>query len=490
MAASSPLVFVTVGTDHHPFDRLIGWVDAWAAERGAAVRCIVQHGRSKAPSFAEARAFLPPAELARLLGEATVVVAHGGPGTILGARDAGSVPVVVARRPDLGEHVDGHQLRFVARLAEAGEIHRADDESELRELLEAALADPASFHRSREGGGAEETAARFGALVDELSERPAPQGPRIVFVAGWGRSGSTLLDRMLGQVPGVFSAGELRDVWRRGVLEDRLCGCGERFSTCPVWTEIGRRAFGSWEGIDVLEMQRLRDRLDRPWAPPLVLASRFLPGPDRDVARYVDALERLYLAIHEATGARVIVDSSKIPTYLLLLRRIPGVDLRVVHLVRDSRGVVFSWQRHVERVDGGMETAGDEREMTRYGTGSAAARYLFYNGLTHAVQLGLPSSFLRYEDLIRAPLPAVQSVLRHAGIDAEGEALRFIGDRSVELGVNHTVDGNPMRLSTGAVRLREDDEWRSRMDPKARRLVSAVTAPLLSRYGYRRRGEG
>jgi UDP-N-acetylglucosamine transferase subunit ALG13 len=487
MGASPPLVFVTVGTDHHPFDRLVGWMDAWAAERGSAVRCLVQHGRSRAPSFAEARAFLPPGELARLFGEATVVVAHGGPGTILGARDAGAVPVVVARRPELGEHVDGHQVRFVGRLAETGEIHRADDAAQLRTLLEAALADPSSFRRPRGGEGAEETAARFGALVDGLSDRPGTNGPRILYVAGWGRSGSTLLDRMLGQVPGVFSAGELRDVWRRGVLEDRLCGCGERFSACPVWTEVGRRAFGGWEGVDVVEMQRLRDRLDRPWAPPMVLGSRVLPGLDRDVARYVDALERLYFAIHETTGARVIVDSSKIPTYLLLLRRIPGVDLRVVHLVRDSRGVVFSWQRHVERIDGGKERV--ENELRRYGTGSAAARYLFYNGLTHAVQLGLPSLFMRYEDLVRAPSPALESVLRHAGIGGNESALRFIGARSVELGVNHTVDGNPMRLSTGTVQLREDDEWRRRMNPKARRLVSAVTAPLLSRYGYRPWGD-
>ncbi|HEV8564946.1 MAG TPA: glycosyltransferase [Actinomycetota bacterium] len=489
MGASPPLVFVTVGTDHHPFDRLVAWVDAWAAERGGAVRCVVQHGRSKAPSFAEGRAFLPSAELARLMGEASIVVAHGGPGTILGARDAGSMPVVVARRPDLGEHVDGHQARFVARLAESGEVHRASDEAELRALLDRALADPSAFRRTREDGGGEGTAARFGTLLDGLIERSKARGPRILYVAGWGRSGSTLLDRMLGQVPGMFSVGEVRDVWRRGVLEDRLCGCGQRFSACEVWTEIGRRAFGGWEGVDVLEMQYLRDRLDRPWAPPLVLGSRVLPGLDRDVARYVEVLERLYLAIHETTGASVVVDSSKIPTYLLLLRRIPVVDLRVVHLVRDSRGVVFSWQRHVDRIDGVEEPPPDTDELLRYGTGSAAARYLFYNGLTHAVQLGLPSLFLRYEDLVRAPSPALGAVLRLAGTSAGDGVLGFVSDRSVELDVNHTVDGNPMRLSTGTVELREDDEWRRRMEPRARRLVSAVTAPLLARYGYRPWGE-
>jgi UDP-N-acetylglucosamine transferase subunit ALG13 len=485
MSARPPLVFVTVGTDHHPFDRLIGYVDAWAAERGSSVRCVVQHGRSRPPAVAEARAFLPPAELERLLGEAAVVVTHGGPGSILGARDAGRIPVVVPRRPELEEHVDEHQVRFVARLAEAGEVFVADDESALRALLDAGVADPSAFLRPRQSEGADETAARFAALVDALFERREPSGPRILYVAGWGRSGSTLLDRMLGQVPGVFSAGELRDIWKRGVLEDRLCGCGERFSACQVWSEVGRRAFGGWDKVDVVELQRLRDRLDRPWAPPLVLGSRAVPGLDRDLARYVEALDRLYHAIRETTGSRVIVDSSKIPTYLLLLRHLPDVDLRVVHLVRDSRGVVHSWQRHVERSDAGEGGPVAEAELPRYGTAPAAVRYLFYNGLTHAVRWGLPSLFLRYEDLVRDPAPALRGILRHVGVEADEAALGFIGDGTLELGANHTVDGNPMRLSTGAVRLREDDAWRREMEPRARRLVSAVTAPLLSRYGYR-----
>src|SRR4029078_12568053 len=101
------------------------------------------------------------------------------------------------------------------------------------------------------------------------------------------------------------------------------------------------------------------------------------------------ALERLYLGIHEATGAEVVVDSSKIPTYAMLLRRIPAVDLRIVRLVRAPRGVVHSWQRRVARPDG---PEGDE--MLRYATLPAAARYVAYNGLTHAVRAGLPYRFL------------------------------------------------------------------------------------------------
>jgi UDP-N-acetylglucosamine transferase subunit ALG13 len=479
---SLPLVLATVGTDHHPFDRLVSWMDAWAQERRGRARVIMQYGGSRPPVYAEGRAFLPPAELAALTREAVAVVTHGGPGSIVDATSAGLVPIVVPRRASLGEHVDDHQVRFAGRLGGAGLVRLARDAGELGMLLDGAVADPAALRRPAGDGDATEVAERFGALVDRLVRRPPREdGPRVLFIAGWGRSGSTLLDRMLGQLPDVVSVGELRDIWQRGVLEDRRCGCGEPFSSCPVWTDVGRRAFGGWDEVDVAGLHRLREHLDRPWNVPLIAAARAVPGLGGAVERYVDALERVYLAIHESTGARVIVDSSKIPTYAMLLRRIPGIDLRIVHLVRDPRGVVYSWQKRVVREDGGRRD-----QMVRYGTGSASVRYVLYNGLTHAVRAGLPYLLLRYEDLVRDPVTALGRVVRHAGLP-DPAPLGFLGDGSVELAANHTVDGNPMRLVTGPIPVREDDEWRRRMDPGRRLMVSAFTSPLLARYGYRMR---
>jgi len=188
------------------------------------------------------------------------------------------------------------------------------------------------------------------------------------------------------------------------------------------------------------------------------------------------------------TGARVIVDSSKIPTYAMLLRGLPGVDLRVLHLVRDSRGVVFSWQKRVRRTDGadadGSDAGGDD-EMFRYGAASASLRYAYYNGLTHALRAGrVPYRFLRYEDLLAAPERRVRDALAFAGRPAEESELGFLGDGHAELEPNHTVDGNPMRLQQGPVMLKVDDAWRREMGPVDRALVSALTAPLLAAYGY------
>jgi UDP-N-acetylglucosamine transferase subunit ALG13 len=482
--SATPLVFLTVGTDHHPFDRLVHWVDAWASERD--VRVVAQFGTAAPPQHVDGAAMLRADELGRLMARSVAVVCHGGPGTIAAARDAGTIPIVVPRRPDLGEHVDDHQMRFVARLAETGAVHAPTTEAELRELLDRALADPVAFSRDDddEAAAAEASVRRFGQLVDDVVSGAEPSSPvPVLFVAGWGRSGSTLLARLLGQVPGVFSAGELRDVWLRGAIEDRLCGCGETFRACALWREVGERAFGGWDRLDVAEVQRLRMRLDRPWLPPRLLGSRFAPALDADLLRYRDHLAALYRAIADVTGARVIVDSSKIPTYAMLLRGLPGVDLRVLHLVRDSRGVVFSWQKRVRRTDG-AEGEGDD-EMFRYGAASASARYLYYNGLAHALKATrVPYRLLRYEDLLEAPERHLRDTLSFAGrAPADGE-FGFLHGGHAELAPNHTVDGNPMRLQQGPVLLRIDDAWRRQMGVVDRTVVSSLTAPLLAAYRY------
>lgn len=118
------LVLVLVGTDHHPFDRIVGWADELAAARPEC-RVVVQHGATAGPAIAEGADFMPREELLAVLGRADVVVCHGGPGTIMDARDAGHVPVVLPRDPDHGEHVDGHQQRFVRLLDGSGIVTAA-----------------------------------------------------------------------------------------------------------------------------------------------------------------------------------------------------------------------------------------------------------------------------------------------------------------------------------------------------------------------------
>src|SRR5712692_7027193 len=178
------------------------------------------------------------------------------------------------------------------------------------------------------------------AMPDATSDDQIPQpGLRVLYIGGWGRSGSTLLDRMLGQVPGFFSLGEVREIWQSGLRENRLCGCGASFRECPFWTRVGAEAFGGWDRLPLEEVLKLWHAYDRPWALPRLLRRHPTAGTSGGLRRYLSILERVYRTLGDVSEAKVLVDSSKLPSHALLVRMLPGVDLRLVHLIRDSRGV-------------------------------------------------------------------------------------------------------------------------------------------------------
>lgn len=301
---------------------------------------------------------------------------------------------------------------------------------------------------------------------------------RVLAIGGWGRCGSTLLDMMLGQVPGLVSAGEVRELWLHGCVEDRPCGCGTSFHTCPFWTKVGEAAFGGWHRLDLDRILRVRYSTDRPWGIPKLL--RLQAGAvHEDLVTYGAALVRLFDGIRQVSGARVVIDSSKIPTHTMILSRLAGADVRLVHLVRDSRGVAYSNTKVVIK----QVTKGPPKTLPRHGPVSASARYNWYNGLTALNRRDARYMLLRYEDLIAAPEPHLRAILRHAG-EPDDVALPFLTPEGALLAENHLVDGNPVRFNKGAVPLRMDEEWRTRMAAKDRRTVTALTLPLLASWRY------
>jgi UDP-N-acetylglucosamine transferase subunit ALG13 len=169
MASPPGLIFVTVGTDHHPFNRLIEWIDSWLATNGnRGVRCLVQSGTGTTPRHATWRRFLPHEETLAACRDATAVVSHGGPGTIMSCRSLGLVPIVVPRLKRLGEHVDDHQVAFARKMAQQGEVRLAERREELWALLDQAVDEPAAFRAPARRVSADHAVTRFGELVDDL----------------------------------------------------------------------------------------------------------------------------------------------------------------------------------------------------------------------------------------------------------------------------------------------------------------------------------
>ncbi len=487
-----PFLFVTVGTDHHPFDRLILWIDRWLAAGGREkVRALIQVGTSVQPTNTEFTDYLDHDAMQGAMQDAGLVVCHGGPGTIMLAASAGIRPIVVPRVKALGEHVDDHQVAFTQRMSADGTIHLADTEEGLHALLDQALANPESTQRAAEVGGVEETVKQFEALVEPLIRERAPlpvEPPMcILYIAGMGRSGSTLLDLMLGQIPNLLPVGELRFIWKRGLAQNQLCGCGAPFRDCPFWTAVGDAAFAGWTNVNVDEMVRLEAQVDRHRFLPFMLFPNMWPAYGRRLRRYTEMLSQLYGGIEAAGQGRVIVDSTKDPPFAFLLRRVPNLDLRVIHLVRDARGVAYSWTKKVRK----PEQVEKVELMDIYSPFGMSLRWILYNVLVHALQrLGVQRLLVRYETLVTSPVEQLGKIVEAAGQTLGPNDLDFLHGNSVEIGVHHTVAGNPMRFSQGRISLRVDEQWRTSLAVRHQRLIGAVTWPLMWRYGYFRRWSG
>jgi hypothetical protein len=315
-----------------------------------------------------------------------------------------------------------------------------------------------------------------------MPEIPIP----VLCIGAIGQSGSTLLTRMLGQVPGFVAVGETGRVWDKGLLEDMECGCGLPFRSCPFWDSVGREAFGGWDGVDGAAAARLRDRLtlrDRlphAFSLPLILRPGLAPRYRRDLLRYTELMHRLYEGIHRASGGRTIVDSMKQPAHVYMVSRIGGVDLRVVHLVRDSRAVAYSKTKWVHR-----QGARADEYRVRRPPPKSGEKWVWMNLSFDALaRLGVPTVRVRYESLVASPREQLLQVLRGIGSEVDGSELTFIEDGVVDLPVDHLAAGSRMRLESGRIPLRADETWRDELPPMQRRLVSLISWPLLRRYGY------
>lgn len=301
----------------------------------------------------------------------------------------------------------------------------------------------------------------------------------VLYIAGAGRSGSTLLELLLARHRSLVPVGEIRFLWQRGVVEDHLCSCGRPFSACPFWGEVLDRAYGDRRDAVAADMLDLDARLDRMRRiPQMRVPALRRDGFAPEFERYGRRLAQLYRAVLEVSGASAVIDSSKEPPYAFALAASPGIDPFVVHLVRDSRAVAYSWQRTKVR----PEISSRVQYMRRFEPASSAREWLRKNTLFELMSLGHRDAYHRllYEEFTRDPEGHLECILRRwraAGHPDPGEAVD--GPREV-----HSVSGNPIRFDREIGAVSPDMEWRERMDTKTRRTVALLTLPLLVRYGY------
>lgn len=304
--------------------------------------------------------------------------------------------------------------------------------------------------------------------------------PKVVYIAGPGRSGSTVLERALGQAEGWFPCGELNLVWW-----DQECGCGAQVFACDFWKPVLDEALARHPRLNRAALIELNAPTKKLLANPGTLAAiageRRRKRPSR-IGDYAALLADLYATAARAAGASVLIDSSKTAADPYLIATLTGVELYVVHLVRDPRGVAYSWSKRKAKSNLPL------RYFGRMGPFKSSLHWLRRNATIETLvrrRLGDRYLLVRYEDFARRPEAIARSICSLVGEPDAG--LPFTDDSTVRLGANHTVSGNPARFGTGERRIRLDEEWRARMAPGARIVATFAAAPLMRRYGYRLR---
>jgi hypothetical protein len=304
----------------------------------------------------------------------------------------------------------------------------------------------------------------------------------VLFVGGMPRSGSTLLDLLIGQLPGHCDVGELFYMWQGGLKRDQRCACGEPFAQCPFWAEVGQRAFGGWDRVDADEVLRLQRKVDTTGRLLIGPLARLAPRHRARTARYLDLTRRVYRAVSDVSGAPIVVDSTKRPSTAYLLASDPGVRLRIVHMIRDPRGVLNSWSREVPLPEG----AGPRDHLKRRPAHQILRRWLTVNAMIGRLERrGVPLLRLRYEDLVADPRAAMRAVMEMSGLAASEDDLGFIGPDGVNRAVSHTPTGGRVRFRSGPMPLRLDEKWRHELPPSRQRLAALVCGPLMRSYQYR-----
>lgn len=301
----------------------------------------------------------------------------------------------------------------------------------------------------------------------------------VLYVMGYGRSGSTFLDILLNNASSVTGVGALSNYWvwlARGLP----CACGEPLRGCPMWGEIVPDHLARLEDGHPLGWNEVQEGVERRHRLPLLLWDRL---PDELLARYRQATEALLAAVEARIDTPAIVDSSGSGADKTgrpyALSRHTGADVRVIHLVRDGRAVAWSSMKgpgSPERPEVGLP-----RPLVALRAGAAwSVANLTAEWI--ARRLG-PGRVLRvrYEDLVGDPPGALRRIGAFAGLDLEDLVRKVEADEPLEVG--HNVAGNRLRFRD-SIQIRPDFSWRNRMSALLRWTLTAELWPLLLRYGY------
>jgi hypothetical protein len=298
----------------------------------------------------------------------------------------------------------------------------------------------------------------------------------ILYIGGAGRSGSTLLELIIGNLPGYFSIGEVCRFFEYILHGKMRCGCGERLNECEFWSKIMDRLES--KNVDIERMAHLNNCLTRTrnFHKLLFYSKTKYPPEWHELLRGIEAL---YYAIADLSGGKILVDSSKTPSQSICLKQIPGLNIKVIQMVRDGRAVAYSWAKRKKSI---TTKSGKKAYMPQRSYSSSMIRWAMENYWMGENCGDVPNTLLKYEEFVSNPYQELKRVLDDLDLDSKG--LEMINAYKMNLSKTHSVGGNFIRFSTGKMAIRPDMEWKNNLSKWKSVYLGLITLPLMKKYHY------
>jgi hypothetical protein len=288
---------------------------------------------------------------------------------------------------------------------------------------------------------------------------------KILFVAGLGRSGSTVVGDLLNDFDGLTCVGESRYIPLNGFLLNEKCSCGTHAHQCGFWAQVRARLDKDevfWKSI-----HDAQERVNRARNIPSLFCPRIRTRSLRtDIDRCNSAYSQLLSVVQDLTDGTSIVDTTKTPMHARLLCDMPRAKVSILHLVRDSRAVAFSWKRVKARLE-----RNENCFMPRYSAWRTSAYWLASNIVSERLKRVADGYCrIRYEDFVQDPVGVLSDALQSLGFPTTSHGVTE----------SHTIGGNPDRFTSRFKSIIIDNEWQAHHSP----IVTGMTWPLLKRYKY------
>ena len=301
---------------------------------------------------------------------------------------------------------------------------------------------------------------------------------RIIYIMGYGHSGSTVLDIILGNHPDIVSVGELTNLVRDAWINNKLCACGIPGNECNFWSNVRIHWEDSVGLKNIKKYLNLQSNFERYRRWPFLKRESALHSNTSIFQEYAEYTYKLFEAIAKVSGKKTIVDSSKNPVRAFALSMIPDIKFRLIHLVRDGRGV--AWSLTKKRGKGK-----NFRTNCVYASPWLQGLDWVLTNVTSEYVLrrpGIRGIRIKYEDLVNYPFESLKHIGEMIEIKFDNVANDLLSEEKMNIG--HIVAGNRIRLDS-CLRLRPDFEWKHRLEKRRQKIFWLMAGWLERKYGFK-----